>query len=691
MTCRSDGYTLVGSDDAGAPPASARPVRPSTIVVVVLALLSFFYLTTSFSSTRNSSWSTRSVAGAQLSFGTYERMKYENENQALKQKLAELKAMLAASNAAASNAAAGSAAEGGRPTQTATYTSMADAAQTPSNVSREPIGQTAEALRQMLRGGATSAASLTARGRAAAANASAAGNPDRLTPELIRSRCDQHNIILVTFVNSKRADYGYTWAAHVRRLGLSNYLVGAMDGEALRKLKARAIPTFDMNSGLTTADYGWGTKNFRQLGLRKTELIITLLRAGADPILTDADALVTRDPSPFIARLRPEAQILVTSDHLMSTTRAEVDVLEVPERAVASAWNIGYFYLHHSVLPALLQWQEECKAHPNLWDQNLFKDVLKIGGLRFSDKERPAIKQKRLFLGYNGTIAIGILPINTFCSGHTFFVQRMPQRLGVQPYSVHTTFQYSGAVGKTHRLREGMLWEDGPEYFAPQRGLVTYTPRVDRRLLRPAGQMGIAAHFEVMNAQLRELRAAFLLAARLDRLLVLPPLVCGLDRFWAPHNGTIPGSDTTLPIEPCPIDHLLDLEHIERQTPLTSLLREWSYFANPCLPASERGPYAPLPPPAALGENDLAPLRRLASQRVLNLSYIPDLFATLPDAEKEAAMQQMRTWTSIWCCSIPPKKNGPGHVWYDMFWDVVPRMNRYGKLVHEPWVPTFGP
>ena len=36
----------------------------------------------------------------------------------------------------------------------------------------------------------------------------------RLTKELIRSRCNEHNIILVTFVNSKRADYGYTWAAH---------------------------------------------------------------------------------------------------------------------------------------------------------------------------------------------------------------------------------------------------------------------------------------------------------------------------------------------------------------------------------------------------------------------------------------------------------------------------------------------
>jgi hypothetical protein len=38
-------------------------------------------------------------------------------------------------------------------------------------------------------------------------------------------------------------------------------------------------------------------------------------------VLTDADALITRDPSPFIARLLPEAQILVTSDHLMSTTQ----------------------------------------------------------------------------------------------------------------------------------------------------------------------------------------------------------------------------------------------------------------------------------------------------------------------------------------------------------------------------------
>ena len=147
---------------------------------------------------------------------------------------------------------------------------------------------------------------------------------------------------------------------------------------------------------------------------------------------------------------------------------------------------------------------------------------------------------------------------------------------------MHTTFQYSGAVGKTHRLREGMLWEDEPDYYATSRGFVTYAPRIRRELIRPSGVMDVASHFEMMNAQMSELRAAFLLASRLNRILVLPKLVCGLDRFWAPHNGTIPGSDTRLPIEPCPIDHLLDLEHIEKGgTPVEQILREYSFFDNP--------------------------------------------------------------------------------------------------------------
>ena len=79
------------------------------------------------------------------------------------------------------------------------------------------------------------------------------GAPDyTLSVTRIKAHCDSHNIILITFVNSKRANYAYTWAAHLMRLRLTNYMVGAMDGEALVKLTKRNITTFDMAAGLTT-------------------------------------------------------------------------------------------------------------------------------------------------------------------------------------------------------------------------------------------------------------------------------------------------------------------------------------------------------------------------------------------------------------------------------------------------------
>lgn len=56
-----------------------------------------------------------------------------------------------------------------------------------------------------------------------------------------------------------------------------------------------------------------------------------------------------------------------------------------------------------------------------------------------------------------------------------------------------------------------------------------------------------------------QLRNAMALATVLNRTLVLPAFWCGLDRYWAPHAGTLPGSEFKLPF-PCPADHVLDLE-----------------------------------------------------------------------------------------------------------------------------------
>lgn len=40
--------------------------------------------------------------------------------------------------------------------------------------------------------------------------------------------------------------------------------------------------------------------------------------------------------------------------------------------------------------------------------------------------------EQHLFLGYDGTLKMGILPVSVFCSGHTFFTQRMFKKLKLE-------------------------------------------------------------------------------------------------------------------------------------------------------------------------------------------------------------------------------------------------------------------
>ena len=140
-----------------------------------------------------------------------------------------------------------------------------------------------------------------------------------------------------------------------------------------------------------------------------------------------------------------------------------------------------------------------------------------------------------------GKLKLGILPVSLFCSGHTFFVQQMHRQLKQDAYVVHATFQFAGTDGKRHRMRESMIWEsDPPEYYDPQGGFLAFKPDIPDALL--AAYNSKEGHFALVNWQLRQVRDGLALAQALNRTLVLPRLVCGWDRWWAPHAGTIPNS-----------------------------------------------------------------------------------------------------------------------------------------------------
>lgn len=161
---RNDGYVLLSNDAAQTQTPQRPPMRPTTIVVIVLAILSFFYVTTSLMTTGKRSSYT--ATGAKTSFGQYEKLKLQNENAALKEKLAQMTAMIAQQQADTMS----------RMSAVTTTDAEAPTSSTPS--------KTPEALKKML-------LSASARGETSPSNASKPENLDKLTPELIRSRCNK--------------------------------------------------------------------------------------------------------------------------------------------------------------------------------------------------------------------------------------------------------------------------------------------------------------------------------------------------------------------------------------------------------------------------------------------------------------------------------------------------------------------
>ena len=94
-------------------------------------------------------------------------------------------------------------------------------------------------------------------------------------------------------------------------------------------------------------------------------------------------------------------------------------------------------------------------------------DALPCPSVPVRARPESGLSDARLFRSFDDKIIGGVLPLTLFCGGHNYFASRLPQRRGLEPYSVHTTFQYGGADGKRHRLREATMWEDDPSYYDP--------------------------------------------------------------------------------------------------------------------------------------------------------------------------------------------------------------------------------
>ena len=549
-------------------------------------------------------------------------------------------------------------------------------------------------------------------------------NPDgALTASFVRGVA-KDNLVMVTWANFHYLDFVENWVAHLRALGVSNFVVGAMDNKMLKALQERGIPCFAMNlNTLTLGDFGWGSPTFHKMGRQKIALISRFTDFGVDILLTDVDTAWERDPNEYVQR--PElrhADVLTSSDHLGTTLERGDDGLERWPQA-GSAFNIGIMLFRATTAAKdfARTWQEAIDADPKYWDQSAFNDLARKGGTKpfVPPGEADGSKASRLFVGWEGRLTVGVLSVSLFASGHTGFVQRAFEPMGFErPYVVHATFQFAGTEGKRHRMREAMTWIDPPEYYAPEGGVVALDFAIPEALLSAQmydGSMeGLSNHFALVHYSLRRMRHAHAVAAALGRALVLPKVMCGADRVWFPHKGVFPGSKLTLPFV-CPADHFLEVDKWDKALRNTKAravpFREHSFLDNPrrpkdaqantarvrvCARDEASGCAAPAGGVAMRAGMSDDEWRQALSKAGLNDKPTLVLEGALEEAFGSFQDQADQSRHEDFLRKVPApwgqitRKGGPGHVWYDFFADVTPWTDKFRRTRTCEWTPVLG-
>ncbi|KAL6501821.1 hypothetical protein OROGR_026954 [Orobanche gracilis] len=509
----------------------------------------------------------------------------------------------------------------------------------------------------------------------------------QLSMELVQQRV-KDNVIVVTFGNFAFMDFILTWVKHLSDMGIDNLFVGAMDTKLLEALYWKGVPVFDMGSHMSTIDVGWGSKTFHKMGREKVILIDSILPFGFEILMCDTDMVWLKNPIPYLGRF-PEADVLTSTDQVSPTV---VDDRLDDWRQAGAAFNIGIFHWRPTASSMKLakEWKEMLLADEAIWDQNGFNDIVR-------KQLGPSVDEDSgLVFAYDGNLKLGLLPASIFCSGHTYFVQAMYQQLRLEPYAVHTTFQYAGTDGKRHRLREAMVFYDPPEYYDAPGGFLTFKPNIPKNLLLD-GEHNLESHFALVNYQIKQIRTALALASLLGRTLVMPPLWCRLDRLWFGHPGVLVGTLTRQPFL-CPLDHVFEVNVMLKELPEEEFgpgihIREYSFFNNPSMPqqlkdswldvhlcqegshgcevSNNTGRAGILKFPKRSTEETLkAIFSSFTHVKVIQFSSMQEAFLGFTDKTKEERFRKrVKLYTGIWCCV---QDQTPGHIYYDMYWDEKP-------------------
>lgn len=124
-------------------------------------------------------------------------------------------------------------------------------------------------------------------------------------PLTMRSVIDKviiNNTIILSALN-----YGYrgimmNWVCNMRHLGITNYVIAALDADLYKFAYTRGLPTYLENTifqGLNASiisDASYGSDSFKQLTKMKSRVVVRLLKEGYNVVWSDSDIIYFRNP-----------------------------------------------------------------------------------------------------------------------------------------------------------------------------------------------------------------------------------------------------------------------------------------------------------------------------------------------------------------------------------------------------------
>ncbi|GMJ02653.1 reduced residual arabinose 3 [Hibiscus trionum] len=189
--------------------------------------------------------------------------------------------------------------------------------------------------------------------------------------------------LIVALANSNVKDTLEVWFSSIKRVGISNYLVIALDDYIVEFCKSNDVPVYkrDPDKGIDAVGKTGG--NHAVSGL-KFRILREFLQLGYSVLLSDVDIVYLQNP--FNHLYRDSDVESMTDGHNNMTAYGYNDVFDEPEMGWARyahtmriwVFNSGFFYIRPTIasIELLDRVADRLARQENSWDQAVFNEEL---------------------------------------------------------------------------------------------------------------------------------------------------------------------------------------------------------------------------------------------------------------------------------------------------------------------------